>query len=162
MHPSSPQFAVKIYQNHDGQVVNRRQYIQRISTKAAARCRVLPSFTSKEWAWSKNQLMKVCKALQLSLEPTQLWCGKLGPFLPESSSWGATKIKPKNTDGSATAGTQNSGAGMVATEGGPANSATLLRKQAHETVIISLFDEEKATMPMALEWLLPSLEAVAI
>ncbi len=42
-------------------------HIQSISTKAAARCRVLASLTSKEWGWRKDQLMKVYKALQLSL-----------------------------------------------------------------------------------------------
>ncbi len=42
-------------------------HIQNVSTKAAARCRVLASLTSKEWGWRKDQLMKVYKALQLSL-----------------------------------------------------------------------------------------------
>ncbi len=42
-------------------------HTQRISTKAAARCRVLASLTSKEWGWRKGQLMKVDIALQLSL-----------------------------------------------------------------------------------------------
>ncbi len=42
-------------------------HIQSISTKAAATCRVLASRTSKEWGWRKDQLMKVYKALQLSL-----------------------------------------------------------------------------------------------
>ncbi len=42
-------------------------HIQSISTKTAARCRVLASLTSKEWGWRKDQLMKVYKALQLSL-----------------------------------------------------------------------------------------------
>ncbi len=42
-------------------------HIQSIPTKAAARCRVLGSFTSKEWGWRKSQLMKVYKAVQLSL-----------------------------------------------------------------------------------------------
>ncbi len=43
-------------------------HIQSISTNAAGRCRVLASFTSKEWGWRKDQLMKVYKALQLSLQ----------------------------------------------------------------------------------------------
>ncbi len=42
-------------------------HIQSISIKAAARCRVLASLTSKEWGWRKDQLMKVYKALQLNL-----------------------------------------------------------------------------------------------
>ncbi len=42
-------------------------HIQSISTKAAARCRVLTSITSKEWGWRKDKLMKVNKALRLSL-----------------------------------------------------------------------------------------------
>ncbi len=42
-------------------------HIQTISTKAAARCRVLASLTSKEWGWRKDQLMKVYKARQLNL-----------------------------------------------------------------------------------------------
>ncbi len=44
-----------------------KPHIQNTSTKAAARCRVLASLTSKEWGWRKDQLMKVYKALQLSL-----------------------------------------------------------------------------------------------
>ncbi len=42
-------------------------HIQSIPTKAAARRRILASCTSKEWGWRKVQLMKVYKALQLSL-----------------------------------------------------------------------------------------------
>ncbi len=42
-------------------------HIQSISTKADARYRVLASLTSKEWEWRKDQLMKVYKALQVSL-----------------------------------------------------------------------------------------------
>ncbi len=42
-------------------------HIKNISTKAAARCRVLASLTSKEWGWRKDQLLKVYKALQFSL-----------------------------------------------------------------------------------------------
>ncbi len=38
-------------------------HIQSISTKAAAKCRVLTSLTSKEWGVRKDQLMKVYKAL---------------------------------------------------------------------------------------------------
>ncbi len=42
-------------------------HIHNVSTKTAARCRLLASLTSKAWAWRKDQLMKVYKALQLSL-----------------------------------------------------------------------------------------------
>ncbi len=42
-------------------------HIQSTSAKAAARCRVLSSLTSKEWGWRKDQLMKVNKAMPLSL-----------------------------------------------------------------------------------------------
>ncbi len=42
-------------------------HIQSILTKVAARCRVLASLTSKKWVWRKDQLMKVYKALQLSI-----------------------------------------------------------------------------------------------
>ncbi len=42
-------------------------YIQNISRKAAARCRVLASLTSKAWEWRKDQLLKVYKAVQLSV-----------------------------------------------------------------------------------------------
>ncbi len=38
-------------------------HIQSISTKAAAKCRVLASLTSKEWGVRKDQLIKVYKAL---------------------------------------------------------------------------------------------------
>ncbi len=42
-------------------------HIQSISTKAAARCRVLASLTSKLRVWRKGQLIKIYKALQLRL-----------------------------------------------------------------------------------------------
>ncbi len=42
-------------------------HIQSISTKATARCRVLASLTLKELGWIKDKLVKVNKALQLSL-----------------------------------------------------------------------------------------------
>ncbi len=65
-------------------------------------------------------------------------------------------------DGSATAGTLNGGAGMVVTEGDPANPTTLLTKQQRGAAFTSSYDEEKAAMRMALEWLLPSHAAAAI
>ncbi len=37
-------------------------HIQSISTKAAARCRVLASLTSKEWGWRKNLLLELVLA----------------------------------------------------------------------------------------------------
>ncbi len=49
-----------------GKLLTFGPHIQRILTKAAARCRVLASLTSKEWGWRKGQLMKVYKALRLS------------------------------------------------------------------------------------------------
>ncbi len=61
-------------------------HIQSISTKAVARCRVLASLTSKEWGWRKDRLMKVYKALQLSLLAYAAQRGNLGPPLPASSS----------------------------------------------------------------------------
>ncbi len=66
------------------------------------------------------------------------------------------------THGSAKAGTLNGGAGMVVTEGDPANPPTLLTKQERGAAITSSYDEEKATMRMALEWLSPSHAAAAI
>ncbi len=51
---------------------------------------------------------------------------------------------------------------MVVTEGDLANSTILFTKQTREAAITSSYDKEKAAMPMALEWLLPSLEAVGI
>ncbi len=65
-------------------------HIHSTSKKAAARCRVLASLTSKEWGQRKDQLMKVYKT---SL-PTRLRRGSLGPPLPASSSWSVAKIKP--------------------------------------------------------------------
>ncbi len=50
-----------------GRLLTFRPHVQNISTKASVRCRVLASLTSKTWRWRKDQLMKVCKALQLSL-----------------------------------------------------------------------------------------------
>ncbi len=55
------------------------------------------------------------------------------------------------TDGSATAGTLKGGAGMVVTEGDPANPTTLLTKQKRGAAFTSSYDEEKAAMRMALE-----------
>ncbi len=66
------------------------------------------------------------------------------------------------TVGSATAGTLNGGAGMVVTEGDPANPTTFLMKQQRGAAITSSYDEEKAAMRMALEWLSPSHAAAAI
>ncbi len=51
---------------------------------------------------------------------------------------------------------------MVVTEGDPTNPPTLLKKQQRGTAFTSSYDEEKAAMRMALEWLLPSHAAVAI
>ncbi len=51
---------------------------------------------------------------------------------------------------------------MVETEGDPANPTTLLMKQKHRAAFTTSYDEEKAAMRMALEWLLPSHEASAI
>ncbi len=51
---------------------------------------------------------------------------------------------------------------VVAREGDPANPTTLLTKQQRGAAITSLFNEEKAAMPNALEWLLKSLAAEAI
>ncbi len=44
------------------------------------------------------------------------------------------------TDGSATAGTVNGGAGMVVTEGDPANPTTLLTKQQRGAAFTSSYD----------------------
>ncbi len=46
--------------------------------------------------------------------------------------------------------------GMVVTEGDPANPTTPLTKQQREAAFTSSYDEEKAAMRMALDWLLPS------
>ncbi len=56
------------------------------------------------------------------------------------------------TDGSATAGTLNCGAGTVVTEEDPANLTTLLTKQQRGAAITSSYNEEKAAIRMALEW----------
>ncbi len=66
------------------------------------------------------------------------------------------------TDGSATAGTPRGGAGMVVTEGDPANPTALLTKQQRGAAITSSYDEVKATIHMALGWILPSHAAAAI
>ncbi len=42
---------------------------------------------------------------------------------------------------------------MVVTEGDPANPTTLLTKQQHGVVITSSYDEEKAAVRMAPEWI---------
>ncbi len=41
------------------------QHIANITAKAAGRCRVLTSLTSKQWGWRKDQLTKIYKALFL-------------------------------------------------------------------------------------------------
>ncbi len=46
------------------------------------------------------------------------------------------------TDGSATAGTLNGCAGLLVTEGDPANPTTLLTKQQRGAAITSSYDEE--------------------
>ncbi len=51
---------------------------------------------------------------------------------------------------------------MVVTEGDPANPTTPLTKQHREAAITSSFDEEKAAMPNALEWLLKFHAAAVI
>ncbi len=51
---------------------------------------------------------------------------------------------------------------MVVTKGDPANPTTLLTKQKRGTAFTSSYEEEKAAMRMALEWLLPSHAAAAI
>ncbi len=51
---------------------------------------------------------------------------------------------------------------MVVTEGDPANPTTLLTKQQRGAAFTSSYDEKKAAMRMALEWLLPSHAAAAI
>ncbi len=43
------------------------QHIANIAAKAAGRCRVLNSLTSKQRGWRKDQLTKICKALNLSV-----------------------------------------------------------------------------------------------
>ncbi len=48
--------------------------------------------------------------------------------------------------------TLNGGAGMVVTEGVPANPTTLLTKQQDCAAITTSYYEEKAAMCMALEW----------
>ncbi len=65
-------------------------------------------------------------------------------------------------DGSATVGILGGGAGMVVTEGDPANPTILLTKQQRGAAITSPYHKEKAAMRMALQWLLPSHDAAAI
>ncbi len=43
------------------------QHIANINAKAAGRCRVLTSLTSKQWGWGKDQLTKIYKVLYLSV-----------------------------------------------------------------------------------------------
>ncbi len=51
---------------------------------------------------------------------------------------------------------------MVVTKGDPGNPTALLTKQQHEAAFTSSYDEKKAAMRMALEWLSPSHAAAAI
>ncbi len=48
---------------------------------------------------------------------------------------------------------------MVVTEGDPARTTTLLTKQQREAAFTSSYDEEKAAMRMALEWLLKVIQS---
>ncbi len=43
------------------------QHMANITAKAAGRCRVLTSLTSKQWGWRKDQLTKIYKSLFLSV-----------------------------------------------------------------------------------------------
>ncbi len=67
-----------------------------------------------------------------------------------------------NTAASATAGTLNSGAGVVTKEGYPATPPALLTTQRRGAAITSSYDENKAAMHIAIEWLLPSHAAATI
>ncbi len=58
------------------------------------------------------------------------------------------------TDASATAGTLIGGAGIVVTEGYPANLMILLTKQQRGAVVTASYDEEKAAMLMTFQRLL--------
>ncbi len=69
-------------------------HIQSISTKAAARCRVLASLTSKKWEWRNDQLMKVYKVLHMSLLTYAAPAWQPWAALPASSSWSVAKTKP--------------------------------------------------------------------
>ncbi len=51
---------------------------------------------------------------------------------------------------------------MVVTEGDPASPTILFAKQQRGPAFTSSYDEQKAAMRMALEWLLPSHAATAI
>ncbi len=61
-----------------------------------------------------------------------------------------------------TAGTLSCGTGIVLTEGEPEKPTTILMKQKRGTVITSLYDEEKAAIYMAFEWIFPSHATLAI
>ncbi len=50
----------------------------------------------------------------------------------------------------------------MVTVGDPANPTTLFTKPQRRAAIIASYDEKKAAMRMALEWLLPLRDAVAI
>ncbi len=49
----------------------------------------------------------------------------------------------------------------MVTEGDPANATTLFTKQQRGAVITSSYEDEKAAVHMAPEWLLPQHEAAA-
>ncbi len=54
------------------------------------------------------------------------------------------------------------GMGMEAAEGDPTSPITVLTKKKRGASLTSSYDEEKATMNIALEWLLPSHDAAAV
>ncbi len=65
-------------------------------------------------------------------------------------------------EGSAIAGTLNGGTGMVVTEVDPVDPTILLMKQQSGETNTWSYDEEKAAMSMALEWLLLLHKAAAM
>ncbi len=56
-------------------------HVVAVVSKASSRCRILASLTSKRWGWRKNQLLKVYRALYLSVinYAAQAWQPWLAP-----------------------------------------------------------------------------------
>jgi ribonuclease HI len=63
------------------------------------------------------------------------------------------------TDGSASAGTTDGGAGVVITRGDPANPTIVTRLQERGATYTCSFEEEKRAMQMAMEWMAAHLDA---
>ncbi len=130
-------------------------HIANITAKAAGRCRVLSSQTSKQWGWGKDQLTKIYKALYLSVlmygAPTwQPWLSATRLEQLERCQNRALRV--------ITGQLQTTPVGTLRQEAGVCNMTTLMRRQtaiANAITVrlaqaISRLDAHSASFPQEL------------